>query len=143
MTSASRRLAGAYASVSQDGGIALYGSAESLRNLADTIGGGAPADIDLSPPPEEVLEKGPLSTIRVFAGDGGLIDLRVVGESVEIVGGAAPRAKLAAGLMNLANTPAFGGEVPRHIDLEYFPGHGFLREGSTWMTVTLLPVLAP
>lgn len=143
MTSAPRALAGAYASLAQDGGIALYGSAESLQNLGDVIQAGAPTDVHLSPPPEEVLEEGPLRMIRVLVGEGGPIELRVVGETVEIVGDAAARTKLAASLKNLANTPAFGSEVARHVDLEYFPGHSFLGEGSTWMTVSLLPVLDP
>jgi hypothetical protein len=138
-----RVLAGAYASLTADNGIALYGSAESLRSLASIIRNGAPTDINLSAPPEEVLEEGPLRTIRLLAGDDGPVDLRVTGEAIEIAGGASAMAKLAASLENLADTPAFGGEVPRHVDLEYFPGHSFLHERSTWMTVTLLPVLKP
>lgn len=138
--SGARVLAGAYASLTADNGIALYGSADSLRNLANIIRNGAPAGIDLSPLPDEVLEKGPLSRIRVLAGDGP-IELRVTGEAIEIVGGTAALTKLAASLENLADTPEFGGEVPRHVDFEYFPGHSFLAEGSAWMTVTLLPVL--
>src|SRR6266508_113715 len=51
--------------------------------------------------------------------------------------------RLAAGLENLAATPASEGPVLRHIDVEYFPGHPFLAEESQWMTVMLLPVLAP
>jgi hypothetical protein len=136
-------MSGAYASLTQDGGIALYAPAESLRILADAITAGAAANIPLTAPPAEVLEKGPLRMIRLLAGEAGPVNLRVVGETIDIVGGADARAKLAASLRNLASTPAFGGEVPRHLDLEYFPGHSFLGDASTWMTVTLLPVLNP
>jgi hypothetical protein len=137
-----QRLEGACGSVTQDGGIALYGSADSLRSLATTIGAGMPVDIRLPAPPDEVLEKEPLALIRVVGGDAGPIELRANGEMLEIVGGAAARAKLAASLENLASSAAFGGEVPSHVDLEYFPGHSFLGPESTWMTVTLLPVLS-
>ena len=58
--------------------------------------------------------------------------------TVEVEGGDNPRAKLAASIENLATSPAFGGMVARHIDVEYFAGHGFLAEASAWMTVTLL-----
>jgi hypothetical protein len=139
MTSA-QRLEGACGSVTKDGGIALYGSADSLQCLATTIRAGLPVDISLPAPPDDVLEKEPLALIRVVGGDAGPIELRADGEKLEIVGGAAARAKLAASLENLASSAAFGGEVPSHVDLEYFPGHSFLRAGSTWMTITLLPV---
>jgi hypothetical protein len=136
-------LAGAYASLGRDNGIALYGSAESLRTLASIIRGGEPADIDLSPPPEDALEIAPLRTIRVMTGERETLNLRVTGEAVEMAGGSGALSKLAASLENLADTPDSGGQVPRHIDLEYFPGHSFLGEGSTWMTVTLLRILDP
>ncbi len=133
-------LAGAYASLAGENGIALYGSGESLRSLASIIRVGAPAHVDLPAPPEDAVEIAPLRTIRLLRSDREPVNLRVTGKVIEIAGGVGALSKLAASLENLADTPEFGGQVPRHIDVEYFPGHGFLGEGSTWMTVTLLPV---
>jgi hypothetical protein len=138
----SRALAGAYASLAEGNGIALYGSADALREVASLIRLGASAEVGLSELPEEDLEVAPLRTVRVRTTDQNSVDLTVAGDAIEIVGGTRSLEKLADTLENLAEEPAFGGEVLRHVDLEYFPGHGFLSEESTWMTVILLPVLS-
>jgi hypothetical protein len=91
------------------------------------------------PPPESVVETSALRAIRVLAEGGGPIELRASGNTIVIAGGSDALGKLAATLENLAVTPQPAGEVSRHVDLEYFPGHGFLSETSMWMTVTLLP----
>jgi hypothetical protein len=132
-------LGGAFASLARGDGIALYCSADALRNLASIIRDAAPTDVGLTMPPEDVVEEAPLRAIRVLSGDADPIDLRVAGDAIEIEGGSSALAKLAQTLENLADAPAFGAEVLRHVDLEYFPGHGFLGAASTWMTVILLP----
>jgi hypothetical protein len=132
---APERLARAYASIASQGGIALYGTAESLVRLASRIQSGG--IVRLASPPPEVIESGALHTVRVVPGDGP-VELRVARDTVEVKGGDVPRAKLAASIENLASDATFGGVVARHIDVEYFPGHGFLSERSEWMTVTLL-----
>jgi hypothetical protein len=129
------RLTGAYASSGSNGGVALYGTAGSLRRLASHIR--SDGDVRLASPPPETIEAAALHTVRVVPGDGP-VELRVVGDSIEVTGRADLRAKLAASVENLASEAAFGGVVARHIDLEYFPDHGFLSERSEWMTVTLL-----
>ena len=136
-------LAGAYASDTPDGGVALYGSADSLRSLTRAIRLGTPTELRLMAPPDEIIEQAPISAIRLMAGRDTMVKLRVVGGVLEIEGGVQARAKLAQGLDNLADTTAFGGLVPPHVDLEYFPGHSFLDEGSAWMSVTLLLVADP
>jgi hypothetical protein len=94
--------------------------------------------VRLAWPPPEVIEAAPLDAVTVLSGEGA-VDLRVVGETLEITGGGDARARLAASVANLARDEAFGrGVVARHIDVEYFPGHGFLSERAAWMTVTLL-----
>ena len=129
------RLHGAYATVASDGGIAVYGTAEALTRLASRIR--SDGIVSLAPPPAEVIEAASLQAVRVVSADGP-IELRVVGEAIEVAGESDCRAKLAASVENLAADRAFGGVVARHIDVEYFPGHGFLSEKSAWMTVTLL-----
>jgi len=136
-------LVGAYASLARNNGIALYGSAESLRELASVIRAGGLTDIGLSAPPDDALEVAPLRGIRVLTGDREPVELRAIGEVIEMAGGSDALNKLAATFENLAAAPELGGLVPRHVDLEYFPGHGFLGEGSVWMTVTLLSFLSP
>jgi hypothetical protein len=46
---------------------------------------------------------------------------------------------LGATLENLALESGVEGPIPRHVDLEYFPGHSFLAERSMWLSVFLLP----
>ena len=131
----SRRLADAYASVASGGGIAVYGTAESLLRLAAHVQ--SDGVVGLASPPAEVIEGPPLRAVRVVSADGP-VELRVDGLTIDVVGGKESRDKLAASIENLAADEPFGGVVTRHIDVEYFPGHGFLSEKSTWMTVTLL-----
>ena len=133
-----RELENAYASLADRGGIALYCSAAALRELAGVLREGS-AEVALAAPPESVLETGPLRTIRAVQVDGALMQLRAKGETMEITGDTATFGKLAATLENLADTPQVEVDVPRHVDIEHFPGHSFLGEDSMWMTVTLLP----
>jgi hypothetical protein len=131
----SETLSAAYATVASGGGIAVYGTAESLRRLASCIRSAGVAG--LPPPPAEVIEAESLQAMRVVSAHGS-VELRVVGQAIEVVGDSDSRAKLAASVESLAADDPFGGVVARHIDVEYFPGHGFLAENSAWMTVTLL-----
>jgi hypothetical protein len=133
----SERLPDAYATVASDGGIALYGTAKSLVRLASRIRDDGLAE--LASPPPEVIEAMPLDAVRVVSARGP-VELQVVGRTVEVAGDSESRSKLAASVENLAADVPFGGEVARHIDIEHFPGHGFLSENSTWMTVTLLAI---
>lgn len=127
----------AYASRARGGGIALYGTAASLSSLSDVIRTGTGATVDLLAPPRDALEDGPLEELRVIGGDGP-VTLSLSGTVIQISGGDVARAMLADSLLNLSTAPPLSGPVPRHVDFEYFPGHNFLHEGSTWMTVIRL-----
>lgn len=131
----SEKLTNAYATAASDGGIALYGTAESLTRLATRIG--SEGVVELATPPAETVEAAVLQVVRVVNARGP-IELRVIGQTIEIAGDSASRAHLAASVENLAVDDPFGGVVARHIDVAYFPGHGFLAETSAWMTVILL-----
>jgi hypothetical protein len=133
----SETLSDAYATAASDGGIAFYGTAESLLRFASRIRDDGLAK--LAAPPHEVSEATPIDTVLVFATEGP-VELQVVGQQIEVTGDRESRAKLAASVENLAADMAFAGVVARHIDVEYFPGHGFLSKNSAWMTVTLLAV---
>ena len=93
-------------------------------------------------PPAEVVETRAVRAVEVVPGDGP-VELRVDAETIIVRGSDEARAKLAASVENLAGDAPFGGVVARHIDVEYYPGHGFLSEQSAWMTITLLAVPAP
>jgi len=131
----SETLPDAYATVASGGGIALYGTAESLTRLASRMR--SDGVVGLASPPPDVIEAASLHAVHVASVDGP-VELRVVGQTIEVTGDRESRDKLAASFENLAADLAFGGLVARHIDVEYFPGHGFLSAKSTWMTVTLL-----
>jgi hypothetical protein len=133
----SERLPDAYATAASDGGIALYGTARSLARIASCIRDDGIAG--LASPPPEVVEGTPLDAVRVVSAKGP-VELRVVGRTIEVAGDCESRAKLAASVENLTADMPFGGVVARHVDVEHFPGHGFLSENSTWMTVTLLAI---
>jgi hypothetical protein len=135
-----RNLSDAYASAAADGGIALYGTADSLTQLARHFRGDG--IVRLASPPAEIVETTALQAVQVVPGEGP-VELRVDGESIVVGGSDAARAKLAESVEHLADDAPFGGIVARHIDVEYYPGHGFLSELSAWMTVTLLAVPAP
>jgi hypothetical protein len=130
----------AYASAAADGGIALYGTADSLMQLARIIRTGG--TVPLPAPPAEIVETKALRAVQVVPGDGP-VELRLDAETIVVGGSNEARAKLAASVENLAGDDPFGGVVARHIDVEYYRGHGFLSERSAWMTVTLLVVPAP
>jgi hypothetical protein len=139
VTPAPKELAGAYASLAEPEGIRLYGSAEALREVARLLGQKSPAETRLAAPPADVVEVRAIRTVRVLPADAGPIELRSNEDAIEIAGGIAARRNLAATFENLAGTPQVSSPVPRHVDLEYFPGHSFLSEDSMWMTIFLVP----
>ena len=125
----------AYGSYAAPGGARLHASPSALRQLAAFVRDGSATEIVLRPPPEGLTESGAISGIRVLADDDGPVSLRAVGSEIEIVGDATARGHLASTLENLADSPPTGTSVTRHVDLEYFPGHGFLSETSMWISV--------
>ena len=135
-----RSLDGAYGSVADPDGIALYGSASSLQALATAIRAEDPAEFVLATPPDEIVEARRLDVIRIRVERDRAVELRVNEGAVEIVGAPASLSKLAATLENLAEEDPFLGIVSRHVDIEHFPGHAWLAQESSWMTVTLLAV---
>jgi hypothetical protein len=141
---AKRELPGAYGSFADPNGVRLYGSGEAFRTLAQLVKSGSQVEVELDAPPERVVEAGPVRVLRLLAARDGPIQLTASGDTTEISGGLDARGKLAATLENLAIGSASYREqdatpVSRHVDLEYFAGHGWLDEGSMWATLILLP----
>jgi hypothetical protein len=129
-------LVGAYGSFAPPDGATLYAPRYALRRLATFIRGGSALEIKLVPPPERLTESGAIRAIRVLTHDDGLVSLRrATGSDIEIVGGATARGRLADTLESLADSPPTETSGPRHVDLEYLPGHGFLSEQSMWISV--------
>lgn len=128
---------GAYASFAEPKGVALYGSAMALRTIADALGKGA-VELALDSPPPDAIEAGPVRSLRLLGAERGPVILRARDKSLEIDGGSVERGLLAQTLRNLSSSPQVAGPVPTHVDLEYFPEHGFLDEASMWMTVILV-----
>jgi len=138
----SRDLIEPYASLAAPGGIRLYGSGDALRGLAGLVSQDSDAEAVLATPPPEVVEVLALRAVRILPTDDGPIELRANDDVVEVSGGAEARRQLAETFENLACTPYESSAVPKHVDLEYFPGDSFLSENSMWMTVYLLPALS-
>ena len=131
----SLRLMSAYASLAEPNGAALYASPEGLRTLASFLREGSALEIELAPPPDKVVEAGPIETIRLLPGNGPVL-LRTTEDVIEIAGGSEAFSTLAATLENLADTDDGEAEaVARHVDLEYFPGDKLLDASSSWMTI--------
>lgn len=139
MTLAPRELVSAYATFADPYGVGLYASAEALREIAALLHVGAPTEIALAVPPDDLVETGAVRAIQILPKDDGPIDIRTDQRDLQIVGGATARIILAATLENLADEPPLDSPVSIHADVEYFPDHPFLSESSMWMTVMLLP----
>lgn len=139
VTAEPRNLIAAYASLVDPDGIAFYGSAQTLRELAQLLDNGSPIDIALAEAPRDVVEGGAIRGLLILPASEGPLELRANNEVIEIAGGLAERRMLASTLENLALEPPDEGPVPRHVDLEYFDGHSFLGESSMWMSLFLLP----
>jgi len=133
-------LLSAYASFAHPDGVALYGSQTALRTLANLLRQSGSFDLAMGAPPAEATEEGPVRAIRIVdASSEEPVVIRRSDGIVEIVGGLPARRRLADALDNLAQlTDRLGGPVRPHVDLEYFPGHGFLTEDSMWMTASLI-----
>jgi hypothetical protein len=106
--------------------------------MANRLRTASPTELVLATPPHEVAESGAVEAIRLLAGSEGAVVVRASREAVVVSGDNHALGVLADTLDNLAATPQPLGGVIRHVDLEYFPGHGFLGENSMWMTVYLL-----
>jgi hypothetical protein len=133
-----RELSNVYASLADPYGVALYASADALREIAKLLDNGSSVQIALGEAPSDIVQAGPVRALRILPAEGP-IEIRADGEIIEIAGGVEARRMLAATLKNLALEPYDEGPVPRHVDLEYFPDHGFLSERAMWMSVFLLP----
>ena len=131
----SQTLVDAYGWFRSPNGAALYASPSALRRLAEFVREGSDTDILLAAPPTAPPGFEPVHGVRVSEHRDGAAPLRVHGHDIEIAGGLTARDHLASTLENLADSPPTNTSVTRHVDLAYFPGHGFLSEDSMWTTV--------
>ena len=115
-------------------------TADALRLLAVHLRGRASVALGLDRAPDEVVEEGRIEqiAIRTLVNDERVV-LRHAGTVLEITGSSSAMGKLGQALENLAESAQRIDDLVRpHIDLEYFPGHGFLDADSTWVTVFLI-----
>ena len=130
---------GMYGSLASGGG-ALYATAAALRGLATDLRQGGSGVVDLDTPPAGQIEVAP---IRQLAFAVSLSDEPVAigrqGDVLLLEGGSQSMSKLAQTFENLSvSTEQLGECVAPHVDLEYFPGHGFLGGSSLWLTLILV-----
>lgn len=131
-----------YASFAEPDGMALYGTSDALRLVADLTEEGEDVALVLDTVPPDQLESGSVRILHIRGRPDGSHDQPVLisanEDIVEIDGGTKARKKLAATLQNLASAGVPSSGTPRHLDIAFFPGHDYLDEESMWMTVLLL-----
>lgn len=132
-------LAGAYGSFSP-GGAALYATSAAFRALAGRLRQADRDVIDLDSPPEDLVEEAPIRHLKItILSSAEPAAIFRQDDVLELAGGLDAMCKLAETIENLADlTDRLGGAVQPHVDLEYFPGHGFLDSRSIWLTLLLI-----
>lgn len=122
------------------GGAAFYATAAALRTFADDLRQAGRGVVDLVSPPAELVEEASIRQLLFTiqpSDQPAAIGRR--GDVLVVAGGSHAMSKLAETMENLADSSdQLGGTVPPHVDLEYFPGHGFLDSSSMWLTLVLI-----
>ena len=115
-----------------EGTVQLAGSRAALRQLATLVRAEKPVTADLSVSPDQSSSVGWLGSLLIEPNDDDSLLVRTEGNAVIFAGNQGSRDLLAQNIEAVADDPH---DPLNHLHIEYFPGHFYIRKGSTPLIV--------